>query len=336
MIHTNYSTLHKKRVRDVESHNRGFQCENKVKVFLEDNNVPYWMNVRVRDGSMNVTEYDFIIPGATIECKYDFKSSKIADISKQISTQLKLSGDSMLYIYFLNATIEQIKLLDDHLLRVPIDKKRVKIISDLNDLLIHKTIDSYVFIENNTLYPFLNNSDKKSSVCYVEKTHYYKLKLIIDDDDKLFDDYKIVLFEGKKIRPCQALNQQLDGYNDILEMTNNVTVILRSKAANSRILVTEPSKLKYLFGVFHKLSPIDPTFMSNKYPNKIIKDISTLCVCGTHNIFCNSRMFDKCCETNKKVVMSDDEPSEKKYKRARIADDTTLSHGEHFNQVLCK
>lgn len=304
----------KKRVRDVESHVRGAKCENTVKDFLEENDIPYWMNVRVRDGPLTLTEFDFIIPGATIECKYDFHSSRIDDLIKQISTQLRLTENLPLYIYFLNATDEQLKFINFYLPLKIVDCERVKIITDLNLLLVHKQNYSYVILEHNMLYPFVTNPKNKGSVCYVESINYYKLKLIIDDDSSIFDDIRIVVFDKNTIKPCQAMNQQFDGYNDISSMTNNTSIILRAKSVNMKILVTNPSKLKCIFNVFHKMAPTDQVFMSNKYPNKLVKDISQLCICGKHYIFSNTKCIDRCSKIGKDIVLDVAKPLEKEEK----------------------
>ena len=315
MISTPVSCVQaKKRVRDVESHVRGAKCENSVKDFLEENDIPYWMNVRVRDGPLTLTEFDFIIPGATIECKYDFHSSRIDDLIKQISTQLGLTENLLLYIYFLNVTDEQLKFINFYLPQKLIDHKRVKIITDLNLLLVHKQNYSYVILEHNLLYPFVTNPKNKGSICYVESVNYYKLKLIVDDDSSIFDDIGIVVFDKNTIKPCQAMNQQFDGYNDISSMTKNISIILRPKSANMKILVTNPIKLKCIFNVFHKMAPIDPSFMSNKYPNKLVKDVSQLCICGTHYIFSNTKCVDRCSKIGKDSALNVAQSLEKEEK----------------------
>ena len=310
------SSIKVKRITDIESRKRGNECEKNVKAFLEKNDIPYWMNVLVRGELRDITEFDFIIPGATIECKYNFNFGRNDNLIKQISIQLGLTGDLLLYIYFLNITSEQIDKLNARFVTDHIDYKRVRIITDLNDLLIHKKKLTYVILENNTLYPFVNSAENKDNVCYVEKMNYYKLKLILDDDSKIFDDYKIILFDGEKIRPCRTTIQQFDGYNDISLMTNDTTVILRSKPANTKVFVYDLTKLRYLFNVFHKISPVDPTFANDKYPTKFVENITTLCVCGTHYIFCNSKRTDKCSKIPKED--KEVEIKERNYKRAKI------------------
>ena len=245
------------------------------------------MNVLVRGELRDITEFDFIIPGATIECKYNFNFGRNDNLIKQISIQLGLTGDLLLYIYFLNITSEQIDKLNARFVTDHIDYKRVRIITDLNDLLIHKKKLTYVILENNTLYPFVNSAENKDNVCYVEK-----------------------------IRPCRTTIQQFDGYNDISLMTNDTTVILRSKPANTKVFVYDLTKLRYLFNVFHKISPVDPTFANDKYPTKFVENITTLCVCGTHYIFCNSKRTDKCSKIPKED--KEVEIKERNYKRAKI------------------
>jgi hypothetical protein len=324
----NSKNRNKKRIRDFESHARGDECENKVKAFLEENDIPYWMNLRVKIDHLNVTEFDFIIPGASIECKYGFRKCRITDIAKQTKTQLELTNDTMLYIYILHAESSQLETLDAYLSKVIANKKRVKIISNLDILLTHKTNFSYIIFEKNMLYPFLhtskikNNLDKLYSdipsnststltqspsvnstsnyevpISYVERIEYYKLKLIVDEEDELFNNHKIILFDKNKIDLSKILNKTLDEYKHIYSMTNNVSVIIKSKISNYKGIVSSIDNLNYIFKVFHKFLPPDPVFMSNKYPNKLVENISVLCPCEQHYVFVNSKNYYKCNNT---------------------------------------
>jgi hypothetical protein len=322
----------KKRQRDVQSHFRGAKCENTVRDFLKKNDIPYWMNVRLRDGPLTLTEYDFIIPGATIECKYDFNSSRIDAIIKQISTQLKFTEKLVLYIYFLNATSDQLKLINFYLPQKIPDHSRVKIITDLDSLLVHKQNYSYVILEQNILYPFITDPKNNGITCYVESINYYKLKLVVENDSTIFNNARLILFDKKTISPCHAMNQQFDGYNDILSMTRNTTIILRQKPSNTKILVSNLEKLKYLFNVFQRMAPIDPIFMSNKFPNAIVKNVSELCVCGAHYIFSNTK-FAKKCILNPQITTGDQtHMSEKHYPSKSASESSTESSSESSSE----
>lgn len=116
-------------------------------------------------------------------------------------------------------------------------------------------------------------------------------------------------------------------------MTNNTSIILRSKSANTKILVTDPVKLKYIFNVFHKMAPIDPSFMSNKYPNKLVKDVSQLCICGTHYIFSNARSVDRCSKIGKDIALNVAKPLEKEEKCNDNANEESKEENNVENDV---
>jgi hypothetical protein len=154
-------------------------------------------------------------------------------------------------------------------------------------LLVHKKNYSYVITINNLLYPFVTDPLYTGSACYVDTMNYYKLKLIVDEETTIFDNVQIKVFDEKLVKSQKGTR---DHFEKITSLTQNTSIILTS---GNRVNIkrgsfynlnnnVDVSNLKYLFNIFYKKILPDNTFVLNKYPNRLVENITELCECGMH------------------------------------------------------
>jgi hypothetical protein len=274
---------------------RGSSCENHVREFLLASSIVFWQNVTIRRTDCD-TEFDFILPGGSIECKYKTTSCKNTKFLSQLKKQLKINKGFLL-IYFMHSTPESISTLEKFFSKEIPEYSRVHIISNLESILdFVKMKFSYVFGTKNIFYPFISDEKNKGSRCFISKENFNKLALIVDDktEQQILEDFSVTISEVDHIGRDVLNTHFLSTLRKIKDLTGTPTVIFRKKLANTNIQVYSLDLIEYMFEIFHSVIVPDNDFTSNKYPKKIIDGISIRCVCDAHNVFYNPKLIDHC------------------------------------------
>lgn len=263
----------------------GKKVEDDIEQFLIKHKVPYWRNLKVRKNNIDITELDFVIPSAIIECKCKVTSRNIDDLVSQLKKQLEYCKDMILYLYFDFSTTTQIEELQKYIIEKITDAEKVKIIIDLEEIKIPEPINSYVILDNYLLYPFINSQNIKGKI-FIDKMAYYNTYLKMDEiEEKMLEDYKIVFFDKKTISTLFADKYTIKILNGVYSLTGKHTLIVSKKKCINKKIIESISEFDLYSKVFYYFLPEDNKIFKEKYPNKLIENITTTCVCGSHYIF---------------------------------------------------
>ena len=213
----------------------------------------------------------------------------------------------ILYLYFDFSTIKQIEELQKLVIDKIKDGDKIKIITNLEEIKLPEPINTYVILDNYLLYPFISNPQNIKGTIFIDKSAYYKTYLKMNNSqEKLLENYKIELFDKNTINAIFKDKYTTTILNGVYPLTNKNTLIISKKKCINKKKVESMEEFYFYSKVFYYFLPENNKDNENKYshkfPNKLIENITMVCVCGLHYIYIPKKKGDIICQKDTDII----------------------------------